>query len=327
MRVANAGASIYAVMKALSQPLDPTRDALTSVPVGTPSDHRTMNTRTRRYTLSALSVASAVILAACGGGDATPPPETQPPTINVVSSVPGTATGAVTFTFTFSEDVGSSFTADDVTVSNGSKGTFTRLGELQYSLVVNPAANAAGTMALSIAAGSYADLVGNPGVAAAATQAFDTMPPIVTIASSAAGTTATGDVVFSFAFSKDVGSSFTADDVSLSTGTKGAFAMSGGTGATLVVTPPANAAGTIEVTVPVMAVTDSAGTANAAAASLAQAFDTAVPVVATTIPPTPPTRWRRSSSRLAPSCGPAPRCRSAPTWRWSSCPSAKPTSR
>jgi hypothetical protein len=168
-------------------------------------------------------------------------------------------------------------------VSNGSKGTFTRLGELQYSLVVNPAANAAGTMALSVAAGSYADLVGNPGVAAAATQAFDTMPPIVTIASSAAGTTATGDVVFSFAFSKDVGSSFTADDVSLSTGTKGAFAMSGGTGATLVVTPPANAAGTIEVTVPVMAVTDSAGTANAAAASLAQAFDTAVPVVATTV--------------------------------------------
>ena len=31
--------------------------------------------------LSALSMATALVVAACGGGDATPPPETQAPTI------------------------------------------------------------------------------------------------------------------------------------------------------------------------------------------------------------------------------------------------------
>jgi hypothetical protein len=242
-----------------------------------------MKTLPRHLQLSALSMATAVLVAACGGGDATPPPETVPPTINIASNVPGTAVGAVTFTFTFSEDVGGSFTADDVTLSNGAKGTFTKLNALQYTLVVNPAANTAGSIALSIPAASYADLVGNPGVAASASQAFDTLPPDISIVSSAAGTTAKGDVVFSFSFSKDIGTSFTADDVTVSGGSKGAFTVASGTSATLVVSPPANATGTIEVHVPVLAVTDSGGTGNTTAAAAQQPFDTAAPVVATTL--------------------------------------------
>ena len=232
---------------------------------------------------SALSMATALVVAACGGGDATPPPETQAPTINIASNVLGTAVGAVTFTFTFSEDVGSSFTASDVTVSNGTPGSFTKLDALQYTLVVNPAANAAGTLAVGIADGAYSDLVGNTGAGTSRTQAFDTLPPTVTIASSAAGSTATGDVTFTFAFSKDIGGTFTASDVTVAGGTAGMFTVASGTSATLVVSPLANATGSIDITVPAGAVADAGGTANTLAATAQQAYNTAVAVAKTTI--------------------------------------------
>jgi len=242
-----------------------------------------MKTLPKHLQLSALSMAAALLLAACGGGDATPPPETVPPTINIASDVPGTAVGAVTFTFTFSEDVGDSFTASDVTVTDGTQGSFTKLDALQYTLVVIPTAGKAGTVGVGIADKAYADLVGNPGAGASKTQAFDTLPPTVTIASSAAGGTATGDITFSFAFSKDVGGSFTASDVTVTGGSAGAFTVASGTSATLVVSPMANAAGTVEVTVPAGAVADAAGTVNTLAASAQQAYDTAVTVARTTI--------------------------------------------
>lgn len=242
-----------------------------------------MKSLPKHLQLSALSMASALVVAACGGGDATPPPETQPPTINIESSVLGTAVGAVTFTFTFSEDVGSSFTASDVAVSNGTPGSFTKLDALQYTLVVNPAANAAGTLAVSIADKAYSDLVGNTGAGTSRTQAFDTVPPTVTIASSAAGSTATGDITFTFAFSKDIGGTFTASDITVAGGTAGMFTVASGTSATLVVSPLANATGHVDITVPAGAVADVGGTANTLVATAQQAYNTAVAVTKTTI--------------------------------------------
>ena len=53
--------------------------------------------------------------------------DTTPPTVAITSSAAGeTAKGPVTFTFTFSEDVGDSFTAEDIAVAGGTAGTFTR---------------------------------------------------------------------------------------------------------------------------------------------------------------------------------------------------------
>ncbi len=241
-----------------------------------------MTQHTPSFRLSGLALAVAVMISACGGGDAGPPPEAVPPTMNVTSSASGTAVGAVTFTFTLSEDVGASFTADDVAVTNGSKGAFAKLSATQYTLAVTPAANSNGSIAVTVAAGSFEDLVGNK-VAGASTlsQAFDTRPPAVTATSSAAGTTASGDVTFSFSFSKDVGTSFTTDDIAVTGGTKGAFTRTSGTSATLVVGVAANSSGSISVSVPVGAVADSGGTTNSAAASVAQAFNTVIPVVTT----------------------------------------------
>ena len=100
--------------------------------------------------------------------------------------------------------------------------------------------------------------------------------PVVTITNNVAAETATGDIVFTFWFNRDVGTSFTADDVSVTGGSKGAFTRTSGTAATLVVSPPANATGTVEVGVPAGAVSDAAGATNAAV-SARKAFNTIVP--------------------------------------------------
>jgi len=228
-----------------------------------------------RPPLSALALAATLILSACGGGDASPPAETTAPTMVIASSVvSGAAAGDVTFTFTFSEDVSGSFSADDVTVTNGSKGAFTRVSGTQYTLVVTPAANSTGSIAVSVAASSYEDTVGNRGQAAAASQSFDTLPPVVSVTSSAAGSTASGDVTLTFNFSKEVGSSFDAADVAVTGGSKGAFTRIDGSRATLVVTPDANSAGNLEVSVAAGSFADSASRSNTAAASLTQAYNT-----------------------------------------------------
>ena len=103
-------------------------------------------------------------------------PDKTPPTVTITDDVAGaTATGDVTFTFTFSEDVGSSFTTDDVAVTGGAKGTFTRVDSKKATLVVAPAANSVGSIAVTVAAGSFTDLAGNANIAAAtADQAYDT---------------------------------------------------------------------------------------------------------------------------------------------------------
>ena len=111
-----------------------------------------------------------ITLAGGSGG-----PDLTPPTVAITDDVPGTATGAVTFTFTFSEGVGSSFTTDDIVVTGGTKGTFTMVSSAQATLVVTPPASASGTIGVSVAAGKYADAAGNLNTAAASgTQAFDT---------------------------------------------------------------------------------------------------------------------------------------------------------
>jgi hypothetical protein len=113
-----------------------------------------------------------------------------------------------------------------------------------------------------------------------------TSAPVVTITKSAADTVATGPVTFSFSFNRDVGTSFTAEDITVTSGTKGAFSRISGTSATLVVTPTADAAGTMLVSVPAGGVVDLVGNANAAA-STEQAFNTVIRTVLVNFSETP----------------------------------------
>jgi hypothetical protein len=151
-----------------------------------------MNQFSRTFALSATALAASLLVAACGGGDAEPPPpasststptvvDTTAPTLAISDSVSGTtATGDVTFTFSFSEDVGTSFTADDVVVTEGTKGVFLRTGTTQATLVVTPTANTTGTLQVSVGAGVASDAAGNTNpVAVTATRAFDTLAPVI----------------------------------------------------------------------------------------------------------------------------------------------------
>lgn len=124
--------------------------------------------------LTACALAAAALLSACGGGGTTP--DTTAPTVTITDNVSATATGDVTFTFTFSETV-TGFTVDDITVTGGTKGTFTMASTgLSATLVVSPTANSSGTMNVNVAASKFADTAGLTNTTeATATQAFNTV--------------------------------------------------------------------------------------------------------------------------------------------------------
>jgi hypothetical protein len=145
-----------------------------------------MTTPQHRPPLAALAAAVfALSLAACGGGGGEAPPDRPgsvvapaAPVVTITNNVTAeTATGPITFTFSFNRDVGTSFTADDVTVTSGSKGAFTRLSGTGATLVVVPTANSSGTVQVSVAAGSVTDATGTGNAAVTAAKAFDTVPP------------------------------------------------------------------------------------------------------------------------------------------------------
>jgi hypothetical protein len=131
-----------------------------------------------RVPFAMTTLALAASLAACGGGgDASAPRDLTPPTVNITDNVAAaTATGPVTFTFSFSEAV-TGFTADDVSVTNGSKGSFSMASDaLSATLVVTPTASTSGTLTVSVATGAFSDASGNANAAgASATQDFNTV--------------------------------------------------------------------------------------------------------------------------------------------------------
>jgi beta-glucanase (GH16 family) len=143
----------------------------------------------RRPRAAAATLLAALLLHGCGGGGGgggngggddggTPPAQVDrtAPVVTVSDDVAGaTATGKVTFSFAFSESPGTSFAIDDIAVEGGVAGTLVRVDATHYRLVVTPAADASGTIAVRVAAGRFSDGAGNANAAAAqATQAFDT---------------------------------------------------------------------------------------------------------------------------------------------------------
>ena len=136
-----------------------------------------------RRCAAAAAGALSLILAACGGGSGSAPPQpeaavvpTGAPVVTITkSAADAVATGPVTFSFSFNRDVGTSFTAEDITVTGGTKGAFSRISGTSATLVVTPTADAAGTMVVSVPAGGVVDSVGNANAAASTEQAFNTV--------------------------------------------------------------------------------------------------------------------------------------------------------
>jgi len=144
-----------------------------------------MNRLSKFLAFTATAVATSLLVAACGGGDASAPPgssainggttaptpDTRVPSVTIFDDTPAaTATGPVTFTFVFNKDVGASFTASDVVVTGGTAGVFTKVSGTQATLVVTPIANTAGTIDISVAVATFSDLAGNSNTTGATAQ-------------------------------------------------------------------------------------------------------------------------------------------------------------
>ena len=147
--------------------------------------------------------------------------DTTSPTVQIVGATnPNPSTGAVTIGFNFNEAV-TGFDADDVTLVNGTKGSFTATDSSRYTLVVTPASSAAPqSMTLNVAAGAATDTAGNASAAAAqwlasilyGTSGVDTLTvgtaldyiflgagnDIIKLTSAAGSTTTATDVVLDF---------------------------------------------------------------------------------------------------------------------------------
>lgn len=132
--------------------------------------------RNNPIAIAACTLVASLLVSACGGGDATVPDDKVAPTVVITDSESGaTASGPVTFTFTFSEDVGTSFTAEDIVVTGGTAGTLTKVDATHYTLVVTPTADSTGTLSVSVAAAKFKDIALNDNTAGADTQqAYDT---------------------------------------------------------------------------------------------------------------------------------------------------------
>ena len=146
-----------------------------------------MKQRSNKFALSATALAVSLLLSACGGGDGggdngATAPDGVAPTLTIddtVTAATATGEGRTTFVFTFSESVGTSFTAGDITVTGGTPVALIKVNDMKYMLEVKPPDNSTGTISVSVAAGSFADLGGiaNAGVSTR-TQAFNTVPVV-----------------------------------------------------------------------------------------------------------------------------------------------------
>jgi Bacterial Ig-like domain/Bacterial Ig domain len=110
--------------------------------------------------------------------------DTVAPTLTITDDQPAGTTaniagGDVVYTFQFSEGVdGSNFNADDVTVVNGTKGTFTEIDLATYQLSVTPDAGFEGNLTVDVGANATTDGAGNGNMAATqSVQAVDTLAP------------------------------------------------------------------------------------------------------------------------------------------------------
>jgi len=114
----------------------------------------------------------------------------------------GTATGDVTYSLTFTEAV-NGLAVNDFTVDNGSVISISGAGA-SYTVVVAPATDTEGVLAVTLKAGAVTDAAGNPNaIATAAAQAIDTRAPAVVALADATGAASVGtDSPIRFTFSE-----------------------------------------------------------------------------------------------------------------------------
>jgi len=233
---------------------------------------------------AAVDLAGNPSIAAAQASQPYAPADTTSPTVVITDDVAGIYNNTmpgVLFTFTFSEPV-TGFSSADLLFSGAGAGTFspsvTQVSSTVYTLGYTAAPNTAGTVGVTVNAGAATDATGNASVGpVGATQDYDRQNPTVSVADDFVGTTATGPVTFTFTTSEAV-NGLTFADLAISGGTASAgdFTAVNATTYSVLVTPLADQASTMTVSVGASAFTDLAGNSNAAGSLGTQAFDTRV---------------------------------------------------
>ncbi|HXK72155.1 MAG TPA: Ig-like domain-containing protein, partial [Clostridia bacterium] len=224
-----------------------------------------------------VNVASSVASDAAGNGNTAAAEfvcayDTTRPSASIFSSAAAYVNSSFTANIQFSEVV-TGFALDDITVTNGTASNLTTADNRNYSVTITPTNQ--GTVAVNIATNTVFDAAGNGNsLVMGMTRVYDTVNPTVTIDSSLSSYTNTSPIPLTITFSETV-TGFTADDIAVTNGTKGALSGSGST-YTIDIIPFAQ--GAVRVNILSAVATDLAGNSNTAALEFVIGYDTVAPV-------------------------------------------------
>jgi hypothetical protein len=200
--------------------------------------------------------------------------DTVAPTATISSTAPDPTNAVIPVTVTFSEAV-TGFASGDVTIGNGSIGSFTAVNGTTYTFNVTPTAN--GTVTVNISAGMAFDAAANGNTAAVQlSRTYDSTAPTATISTTASNPTKTSPIPVTVTFSEAV-TGFASGDVTIVNGSISLFTAVSGTTYTFSVTPSAQGAVTVDVAAGIAQ--DAAGNGNTAAAQLSRTYDSVAPAV------------------------------------------------
>ena len=146
-----------------------------------------------------------------------------------------------TYTFISNKRL-SNFTIDNITLTNGTKGTFTKINDRKYNLNISDVAVGT-TLGLDISENVFTDISGNNNTALTYSRYRDGTGPIATITKN---TSTSRTVTYTISFHEPA-YEFTVDDITLSEGTKGTFTKVDQKTYTLVVTHASDGSKTITV--------------------------------------------------------------------------------
>ena len=133
----------------------------------------TQKTKVGGYFKAIIFIALFNLLAGCGGGDglstdtnSSATVDNIAPTLQIVPNSSDSLDTNITFTFNFSEAV-KEFTVDDITVTGGTKGAFTKVDDKTYTLVTTIDDDSDKDLKVKVDANSFSDLAGNANLAEA----------------------------------------------------------------------------------------------------------------------------------------------------------------
>lgn len=203
--------------------------------------------------------------------------DTVRPGVTISSTAPNPTNLPILVTIAFLSEPVTGFEVGDITVGNGTAGSFTGSGTT-YTAIITPAAD--GTVTVDINDGVAQDAAGNPNTAAAQfTRTYDTSSLLVSISSTASDPT-NAAIPITITFSRSV-TGFESTEIIVGNGTAGSFAGSGTT-YTAVITPSVQGEVTVDINAAVAE--DGLGYQNTAASQFSITYDSIPPTVTIGLP-------------------------------------------